>query len=79
MDGDVVDLDATFKQEFFDVSIRESVAEVPTHSQRDHLRRKPVAGERRTIDRWELLPVIAHVDTVAERQADLSTQQCLPN
>ena len=29
MDGDVVDLDVSFDQEFFDVSVGESVAEVP--------------------------------------------------
>jgi hypothetical protein len=34
VDGDVVDLDATLDQ-FFDVAIREAVAEIPAHRQHD--------------------------------------------
>ncbi len=52
MNGDVVDLYATLDQEFFDVSIRESVAEVPADSEHDHLGWESETGERGTI-LWE--------------------------
>jgi hypothetical protein len=35
VDGDVVDFDASFSEEFFDVSAGESVAEVPAHGEHD--------------------------------------------
>jgi hypothetical protein len=46
VDGDVIDVDATLGEQFFDVPLRESVAEIPAHGQQDHVRREPVAGER---------------------------------
>jgi len=46
VDGDVVDVDATLGEEFFDIAVRESVAEVPADGQEDHVRWEPEACER---------------------------------
>ncbi len=46
VDGDVVDFDAAFGEEFFDVAVGQAVAEVPAHGQQDYLGREPVAGKR---------------------------------
>ena len=46
VDCDVIYLDPTFDQQFFDVAKGEPVSEIPAHSQQDHFRRKPVASER---------------------------------
>jgi len=46
VDRDVVNLDAAFGKEFFDIAIRQAVAEVPAHGEQDHLWRKPAAGKR---------------------------------
>ena len=46
VDGDVVDFDTAFNEELFDVSVGESVTEVPAHREHDHLRREPIASER---------------------------------
>ena len=45
VDGDVINVDASFREEFFDVAVRQSVTQVPAHSQQDHLRREPVPGK----------------------------------
>lgn len=45
-DGDVMNRDATFGEEFLDIAMGESVAEMPAHSQQDHLRREPKPRER---------------------------------
>ena len=42
---DVIDLDAPFGQQLFDVTVREPIAQVPPHSHRDHLRREPKPSE----------------------------------
>jgi hypothetical protein len=42
----VVDLDAAFDQQFFNVSVGEVAAQVPADRDDDHLRREPVPGER---------------------------------
>jgi hypothetical protein len=47
IDSDVVDLDATLDQEFFDVAIRQAVAEVPAHRQHDDVGWGTEAGEGR--------------------------------
>ncbi len=49
VDGDVIDFDSAFGQEFFDVAVGESVSEISTDGERDDLGREPVASERRTI------------------------------
>ncbi len=46
VDGDVIDLDASFGEEFFDISVGESVSEVATNSEHDDLRLESVAAER---------------------------------
>ena len=33
VDGDVINVDAAFGEEFFDIAVRESVTEVPANSQ----------------------------------------------
>lgn len=76
INGDVVDLDATLDQEFFDVSIRESVAEVPT-DRPHYLGRESVARERGTIFRERPIDVMSHLGTLADRRLDPSTQRCL--
>ena len=45
IDRDVIDFDATFVQEFFEISVGESVSEVPADCEKDDLGRKSVAGE----------------------------------
>lgn len=44
----VIDLDAALDEEFFEVAIREAVAQVLTHREDDDLRREPEPLERRT-------------------------------
>jgi hypothetical protein len=46
VDCDVIHLDATLRKEFFNVSEGQPIPDIPTHSQRDHLGREPVANER---------------------------------
>ena len=47
VDGDVINLDTAFSQEFFDISVGQAVAQVPAHRQQDRVRREPKANERR--------------------------------
>ena len=49
-DGDVIDLDAAFGEEFLDVAVRQAEAQVPAHRQQDHLGWEPVPGEGRPLD-----------------------------
>src|SRR5947209_6976446 len=44
---DVVDLHSTCGQQLFNIAIRQSVTEVPTHCEHDPLPREPEASERR--------------------------------
>src|SRR3977135_4274360 len=46
--ADVVDLHSAFGQQLFNIAIRQSVTEVPTHCEHDHLPREPEASERRS-------------------------------
>jgi hypothetical protein len=46
VDGDVIDGDAALGQQFLDVPVGQSVAQVPADRDRDHLPREPGAGER---------------------------------
>jgi hypothetical protein len=41
----VIDLDAAFSEQFFDVAVRQAVAEVPAHRQQDHVGREPETSE----------------------------------
>jgi hypothetical protein len=47
VDGDVVDLDAAFDQQFLDIPVGQAVAQVPADRDHDHLGREPEPGERR--------------------------------
>jgi hypothetical protein len=47
LDGDMVDVDAAFGEKFFDIAVRESVAEVPAQRQQDHARWEPESRKRR--------------------------------
>ena len=49
VDGDVVDLDAAFGEEFFDVTVGEPVSEIPSNREHDDLGRKSVASECRGV------------------------------
>ncbi len=71
VDGDVIDLDAAFGEEFLDVAVRQAVAEVPAHGQQDHLGREPVPGKRRRLRTATTI----HPNTLRPAP-DPSTQQC---
>ena len=43
----VVDVDAAFGKQFFDVAVGQPVAQIPAHRQRDHLGRETKPGEGR--------------------------------
>jgi len=51
VDGDVINLDTAFGEEFFDVAIRQPVVEVSAHSRQDHLGREPIPGKRGGLNR----------------------------
>jgi hypothetical protein len=68
----VIDVHAAFREQLFDVSVRESVAEVPADGQQDHVRREPIAGERS----GDRSAVAIHQGTL-RLTPDRSTQQCL--
>ena len=76
VDGDVIHFDASFSEEFFNVSVGESVSEVPADGEHDHFGWEPIASERRTVLwRW-LVAVMVHRNSFASDRADPSTQQC---
>jgi hypothetical protein len=45
IDGDVIDGDAAFGQQFLDVPVRQPVPQVPADRDRNHLPREPEASE----------------------------------
>ena len=47
VDRDVINLYPAFCQEFLDIAVRKAVAEIPAHSQQDHVGREPETSERR--------------------------------
>ena len=47
LNGDMVDLDAAFGEKFFDIAVREYVAEISAHCQQDHVRWEPGSCKRR--------------------------------
>jgi len=51
MDRDVINLDASFGDEFFNVAVGEPGTQIPAYRQQDHIRRKPETHECRTIKR----------------------------
>jgi hypothetical protein len=65
MDRDVIHFDAPLGQEFFNISVRKPVSEIPADSQHDHFGREPVSDERRAIHWRRLIPEITHFNTLA--------------
>src|SRR6266516_1720520 len=47
VDGDVIDSDTALGQQFLDVTVGKSIAQVPADRDRDHLPREPEASEHR--------------------------------
>jgi len=47
VDADVIDGDAALGQEYLDIAVGQSVAQIPADRDRDHLTRKPEASEHR--------------------------------
>jgi hypothetical protein len=41
----LIDLDATLDQQFFDIAVRQAIAQVPPDGEHDHVRREPEASE----------------------------------
>jgi len=64
----VVNLDAAFGHEFFDVAVGQPVSEVPTDGQLDGFGREPVASESGAVLRWLLILVTAHLDRLARTE-----------
>jgi hypothetical protein len=40
----MVDLDAAFSEQFFDVAVGQAIAQIPAHRDRDHLAREVLAS-----------------------------------
>jgi hypothetical protein len=76
VDGDVVNLNAAFGQQLFDVAVRQALPQVPAHRDHDDLGREPKAGEGRA--GWRQ-PTRAggqlHPAILPESVDDRSTQQ----
>jgi hypothetical protein len=47
VDRHVIDFDAALGKQFLDVAVKQTVAQIPTHRDRNHLTRKPVPNRRR--------------------------------
>jgi hypothetical protein len=43
---DVINVDATFIEQFFNIAIGQSVTQIPAHRQQDRFRREPVPSKR---------------------------------
>ncbi len=71
----MVNFDTAFSKEFFHVSVRQAISQVPTHGEHDDFGREPAASERRTVHRRWLFVARVHVITLAWGPADPSTQQ----
>jgi len=71
VDRRVVDVDALFGAELFDVPVRESVAEVPANGRQDRVGREPEPSERRP----HTAAAAKHLGTVRPG-LDRSRQQC---
>jgi hypothetical protein len=50
VDRDMVDVNSALGQQLLDVPVRQPVPQIPPHRQRDHLRREPEPGERRSLN-----------------------------
>ncbi|MFT4774265.1 MAG: hypothetical protein ACI9ME_001569, partial [Ilumatobacter sp.] len=57
----MINLDAAFREEFFDVAVRQAVPQLPADSQQDRLAREPVSDKRNRQRRATTI----HLDTLA--------------
>jgi hypothetical protein len=57
----VINQDAAFREEFFDIAVRQAAAQLPAHSQQDFLGREPVSDKRTRQRKATTL----HLDTLA--------------
>jgi hypothetical protein len=76
VDRDVINLDPTFGQEFFHVSIRQAITPVPADRLQDHLRWEAKASKRRSIKQRRNNTTMAHRNSPADLGPEPSTQQC---
>jgi hypothetical protein len=85
VDGDVVDLDTAFGEEFLDVAVGQTEAEVPADRQHDHIRWEAEAGECRPSDgsgsgaagsHGDSLPLGARSQQMQQRQSTRSRICC---
>jgi hypothetical protein len=65
----VVDLNPAFGQQLFDVSVRQAIAQVPTHRHGNHLWRKPELGEAGP-RRWQPTVTTTHQHSLPEPAID---------
>jgi hypothetical protein len=81
----VVDLDAAFDEEFLDVAVGQTEAEVPADREHDHIRWEAEAGERRPCDgsrsgaagsHGDSLPLGARSQQMQQRQSTRSRICC---
>jgi hypothetical protein len=78
VDGDVVDLDAAFGEQLFDVAVGEAKAQVPADRQHDHIRREAETGEGRLWDGIGADAVSSHDTSLAARVCSQQMQQRPP-
>ena len=67
-DREMVNLNASLGEQFLDVSVEQSVAQVPADSEEDHVWRKPESSERAGIDRSAALHQLTLLDVGPIRQ-----------
>jgi membrane-associated phospholipid phosphatase len=77
IDGDVIDLDATFGEQFLDVAVGEAEAQVPADRQDDDVGREAEAGEVRPWSRSRARTARSHAASLAAPQRSQRTQQRL--
>jgi hypothetical protein len=78
VDGDVVDVDAAFGEQLFDVAVGEAKAQVPADRQHDHLGREAEAGEGRPWDGSRARAAGSHDDSLPA-QGPLAAHATVPH
>jgi fluoroquinolone transport system permease protein len=76
-DGDVVDLDTAFGEQFFDVPVGEAETQVPADRQHDHLGREAEASEGRSRDGSRARAAGSH-DSSLPTQGSLAADATVP-
>ena len=64
VDGDVIDCYSALSQEFFDVAVGQTEAQVPADGQHDHIGREAEASEPSPYDRGEAGTACSHSDSL---------------